>query len=904
MEVSGLDSAMNLAGTSGTQEVTITVSDVDGSIKELLSTCDVHLRPARVYQYFLGLDYTDRFMLLTGRVNSPIAWDGLKRTFTFTICTRLESEEVGFSAESADFPYMPSELVGRSWPIVFGTVQDIPATRISSGSDGSGVLSPPSQPTTYTRTGVGILSGMDLWEQLPDTTDDSDYILSLLVKLEEKNHLENVRLMWQRSQSPAAAQNIAELDAQIFSVVSQINTSAADRQKQIACAAARRAQQIAEANAQGLGPNPIKTTGGEDFPSGTIEVEINGGIFKGYFNGSDFYVLSRRHPKYEEAAQDRYTDRTTDPPECVDATVREQYYSFVSQVPAGHGGQYPGTSDTTYITSGKAYLTAQSGTRADHGTTPIVQQFWADAGTPITIYHEDGDGDEPLQYVAAAVSGAVLSVKAYKQVGATSRLTVVPSSYYSVYSRAYGDMNVIFIGMPRRLSSIDDNWSDDLYVTFKSDIGPNPIDVLTYIIDNYTDLTYDAVSFAAAADDLARMPINCQLSGTPDAVTLLQDLAFQLRSAVWIKDETVYIKYLPKIPVAVDTITLSDIDADYGVNVMLTPTEDLVTKMTAQWQMTEVPIIQTSRVRQEQKIVLRHNIMKYGTHAATYNFYAFNQPEIVNKCATFWLIRRANTWQEVRFRTYLTKLNLEPLDAVYLDFGSSYLTEAPVLAVVKSAIYDSADNTVEFVCETSLKAGTTSPYRFYWPAELPSTDTWPTAEEIVAGNAGRGQIATEVTGELPLGDTSGLDISGAIFVGGSNVVFGPHNDYGDSTPSDVNFVAKETYIPPEEGDYSEAESMPALDLQNYSRPKTPPLSSASPAACGGLSEIDLNTTVVQDANGNSSYLSDVLRFSKEGVLCIRADALVCNDTNGAYVFDFKYDSATRKYGAGTAFLQS
>jgi hypothetical protein len=400
------------------------------------------------------------------------------------------------------------------------------------------------------------------------------------------------------------------------------------------------------------------------------------------------------------------------------------------------------------------------------------------------------------------------------------------------------------------------------------------------------------------------MPINCALTGSPDALSLLQDLAFQLRCALWIKDDTFYIRYLPEQPTAVDTITLSDVDSESGISVNLTPTEELVTKLTATWQITKMPTVQTARVNQEQRIVLRHNINKYGTHAQSYDFFAFTQPEVVNKCATFWLIRKANTWKEVRFRTYLTKLNLETLDAVYLDFGSTYLTADPVLAIVKSAVYDSANNTIEFVCETSIKAGSAEPYRFFWPSHLPLTDTWPTPDEIAAGCAGRGAMATEVVGALPFGDTSLLQLSGAIFVGGPNVAFGSHSDYGDPTPTDEGFAPKETYVEPVNVDFSDADSVPALDLEDYQRPKTAPLASGYSTGGGSSSDaIDLNTTPVRDASGNSGYLADVLQFSSDGALCLRSDALIDSDADGAHVFDFKYDSETQKYGAGTAFLQ-
>ena len=90
-------------------------------------------------------------------------------------------------------------------------------------------------------------------------------------------------------------------------------------------------------------------------------------------------------------------------------------------------------------------------------------------------------------------------------------------------------------------------------------------------------------------------------------------------------------------------------------------------------------------------VVLRHNIKKYLIHEASYDFYIFNQPDIIYKMATFWLIRKSNTWKRVRFTTPLHKLNLETFDTVLLSFSHPYVASGPVKAIVESARYDSAE---------------------------------------------------------------------------------------------------------------------------------------------------------------------------------------------------------------------
>ena len=151
IEISDFDDVVSISGSSTSGEVTITLDDTDGSIKTLFNTNDFHKRPARVYQYFSGLDLTDKFLVFSGKVNTPISWNERDRTLTFTIISHIEDMEIGFSAEEGQFPYLPAALVGKAWPMVFGTVQNYPALQINKAITGT------------TLTGVGIVSGVGEW---------------------------------------------------------------------------------------------------------------------------------------------------------------------------------------------------------------------------------------------------------------------------------------------------------------------------------------------------------------------------------------------------------------------------------------------------------------------------------------------------------------------------------------------------------------------------------------------------------------------------------------------------------------------------------------------------------------------------------------------------------------------
>ena len=317
-----------------------------------------------------------------------------------------------------------------------------------------------------------------------------------------------------------------------------------------------------------------------------------------------------------------------------------------------------------------------------------------------------------------------------------------------------------------------------------------------------------------------------------------------------------YLKYLPEIPTPVDTITVSDIDAEQGMVVELTPTEDLVTKMTIAWRMSWAAQIdmpnQLDEYDTEKAIILPNNIAKYGTVEENDDFYIYNQPDIIFKCATFWLIRKSNTWKRIKFRTFLNKLNLETFDAVTLDFSTPYVSSAPVTAIVEKAGYNSAENCIDFECVVPVRAGEMTTYKFYWPSALTQEDVWPPPED--AANSGSSGIGFGATGELPIGDTS--TIGGTVFVGGQNVVFAAMSDRGDPHPTDVGFTAQTVVDPTSYSGFS-AGGRPMLNLSVSVRKQVAPpglMQVTSPVT------IDIRKTKITDSNNPRSrpaYLDSV-----------------------------------------------
>ncbi|GAG65270.1 unnamed protein product, partial [marine sediment metagenome] len=117
-------------------QLNIELDDTDGHVKDIYLTHDVHKRPAKVYLTYKGLNIADKILLFTGQVVTPFEWDEGKRSLSFTLLSRLEETEVGFSMEEGDFPNIPEEALGEAWPLVFGKVCHIPAVQIRAARRG------------------------------------------------------------------------------------------------------------------------------------------------------------------------------------------------------------------------------------------------------------------------------------------------------------------------------------------------------------------------------------------------------------------------------------------------------------------------------------------------------------------------------------------------------------------------------------------------------------------------------------------------------------------------------------------------------------------------------------------------------------------------------------------------
>jgi hypothetical protein len=859
LELGGLDSLLDVTRSNTTQELNMTLDDSDGTIKSFIDTRDIHQIDVRVYQWFEGLALSDKFLVFAGKLNSPIRWSEGTRSLSFGVLSQIEDKEFGFSPEEGQIPGLPAELVGKTWPSVFGTVLDVPAVQIGQPVTGS------------TLCGVGLLAGKQGHLDAPIGAASCAQGRSFNMAQVQQNFLLAGAEAW-RIADPDRSASMKDQAAQMRI---QISNMISARNNEIACALANRQTTLDNAEDQGEGCNPLRVLGGEDFPQGTsIKLDVAGISLTGIMTDQNFDIHTREHAETEAASEEAIERLTIGACGSEDFEQRVQYYNFEMDTPAGvlrrHG----------YI-----ICTLPSASRPTENQ--VLKHKYADAGSRVTVTE-----GENIAYVASITPGTVLDVKARKTFEGSTRLVSVPQEYYTVSVVDYGTVSATVIRMARTLSSrSEEKWADDLFVTFKSTIGPNTVTELKYIIDNYTDLTYDSTSFDAVETFVDILPSHFARLDRENTIDLIKKIAFQARCAIWVSNGVFFIKYLPAEPTSDKTITASDIELS-SVEMTTTGTEDIVTKMNITYKI--------SYAEDPKNIILRNNVSRYGVREEDFDFFIYSNADIVYHAASFWMIRLSNMWKRLSFRGYLNLLELETFDTVTLD-SPNYVADAAVKGVVNVANYNSGNNTIDFEIEVPVKMGYMVEHPFYWPKD--SVLTYPSAFDTEPGGGGLGSLAV---GTLPGTVLSGTPFDGigpqTVLIGGSNAVFGETSDLGTARPGDSTFTAGEVVV---DSTYVDLDTtpVPVLDLTIQYVDKGEEMQTVlNPHPF----IVDIRTTKVYDseqAGGRSGVLADFVDGIDEfGRLVLKTDA---EWTDGSIqgVFDFKYDTEGEQYGAGTAFLE-
>jgi hypothetical protein len=685
-----VDEVVQVTGGGQSRSFSCTLDDTEGDIKGVLDANDVHKIPAQVWLYLTGTDFnTEKIPLFLGQINSPVKWREGQRNVDLTVVTRIEDAEVGFSAEEGEFPQLPEDLIGKTWPLCFGTTINVPALRAVPAV--SGTLA----------GGVGI----------------RDFTLQNRLTLAEAITC---------GQTPIGFKCYTRSAGITYDAVCNIAFETDQGCLQAKCVEEEKLKLQIQEQAE-YEYNNITIFGGKQFPQGrTITLNIQGGLFRGEFQGTStnptnvFSISSRTHPDYDPSTGGVVKD------------------DFQAQIESACPGQASDNDDSDFQET--AFGPVFTGLRSSRLSWEAYRDadqasfFWAPGGATVVMQDR-----QEIVYVANIVPSTIYRVAAFRNINGNRFLLTVPDEFYTIRQTDFNGYNVMEIVFERPLSSQQQKqgggWSDEIFITQKSTVGPNTVDILEWFINTYTDFAIDSTSFNDVKTKIDNYPMHFPLLSRPNIITVLKELATQARCALWLKQDTFYIKYLAEEPTAVATITEDDVLADDATQLGTlvldhTKTEALVTKLTCNWR-------KDHRTDWEDNLlILRHNVKKYGTHASKQDYYSYAHLDLVRKSSTFWLIRKANTWKRVSMAVPLSFLKLEPFDAVNITLPD--IANGTVLSVVEKAALDPNGKQINLELWTPVRAGEMDPYDFAFPAYIAETALFPSKDARDASQAGSG----------------------------------------------------------------------------------------------------------------------------------------------------------------------
>ncbi len=834
--ISDIDSVVAVSLNETSEEFDLILEDTDGSIKTIIDNNDIMLRDVSVYQWFEGLNFEDRFLIFRGKINSPISWNEADRSVKFAVVSQLEDKDVGFSPEEGLFPDLPDDMIGKLWPECFGT--SIHEKAIQVDFKHTGTLGEP----------VGL---RDFTLQ--------DYIGALEII---RQFLFDLGVLY------ALAAGFAG-----FLGLDQAQNQLEDKSRGFFAQAAEKTQEILELS-QILQDQidtevtQFRVIGGENFPRGTLKLNVSDAIFTGSFGGppgvagSDVFSIS-----------------------CADHPERKNFH--VNLTPCGNTGCAQGGCKTfpradgvlVQQVVGQAFFIPNGNILGSQAGV-----FFAQGGSSVSIH-----SDEPIRYFVSITPGTVLKVAAFTTFDSGERVLIdVPTNQYRVFNQSYGSVTVTVVEVFNALSKHTPSWEDTIYVTYQSSVGPNTIDIMRYLIDKYADTPIDDASFAECREAVDNYPMGFCLTRKKNIITVLKELAFMARLAISIKSGKFFCRYLPATPESVFTFTERNNVLTRSLELSFTDTEELITKYVANWR-------SHGGQGEDNKVIMRNNVKKYGTHEESVDFYAYNYVSAIVKTLTFWISRRGHTWKKLNFKSPLVALNVETFDGVTLDFQGNYASNGPILACVEQGNYNPTDNMMDFTVWTGVRAGDMTQYDLAYPQDVSVLLKFPDPVAEAAGFGGGDGPGKTASGNINReGQPQGITVN---FPDEDPYDDGSRRkqDLGSNKPSDVDDRSPGNPIV----------NLTGQAVQGSPGPITPGFINSPINSEGEVFWIDIRTTRIADSNnpGETATLDSFFEEITGSKLKGRTDAFWKEKDGQEGEFDFKFDDEGGKFGAGTAFLK-
>lgn len=641
VEFSAINSQARADSLGETSGGTVTLDDTDGVLKTKIDEEEIEGSTVSCYHYYEGLAEADAVLLLKGKLAAEITWSEGERLLTFSIQTAGDANELGFALEDGDLPLAHESAIGKVWPLAFGTALKIPAVQVYK----------------YT---VGKLR--DVFE----STDSSVEV--------------DGGLNFPQS-------SLITIDIGLIRCTgTMVNNTFTFTSKNIS---------------HGSGPITGRLPLDDDY--------TNPAVF--WYNGT-----TKLFGKYVYVNDPTYGYMVN---KCIQEEGSKKYF-IKPWRPSG-------TSERVQLTTGASIVEIAGAPRASWTADMTIEATSVHDELGVTVYsflstvttylpdtysvsqgslvrHISGISGE--KYVANAIpSTAILEVYGRRTLNGVPLFVPIPSSYYSASLNDSTFFNATTLTFSAALNEyFGENWENDIYVSVESSQGPNVADVIKYIIETYTSYTVDATTYASVAAIQANWPVGFAYFNKADAIRVAQEIAWQARCALLLRNGIVYIKYLSTLPTGSEP-SLDEADVlEKSLSLGFTDTDDLTTRFRVDW-------VQDYSGEEDSTHTLRYenNIASYGPKTEdSLSFYIYNIEELIQLSLGFWGYRYSNSWRRLNCSLLMGQLGHEALDVV--EFDMTTLSSNAINGQLETVQYDSNNMQLDLeVLLASLTGGGGNP---------------------------------------------------------------------------------------------------------------------------------------------------------------------------------------------------
>jgi len=454
---------------------------------------------------------------------------------------------------------------------------------------------------------------------------------------------------------------------------------------------------------------PIKIENGSGFPQNeTIEIVISWTIFRGYFDGDKFIRTASNLPWHTNLSLQA---RPADDPDYnnrkvafvadgVNLTGKRCYHSDFGwrrcEIQEGNKAfftsEFPVLLDET-----KTFEEVRGQVHRDWYTGNSYLNYWHIFAGQTVSRHNQTSSD--LYIVNQYPSTKIFEVYGWRRYGDNDIFVPIPSSYYTKhlsYSYAGEQVTAIEFAVPLQARE-EEGWKGDIYVSLRSSLPSNVSDIIKWLFETYTTFNIDTATFNAVRYLTAAFPCGFALTKQENIVSLVEDIAWQARCAIYLRNGDAILKYLSYS--APSTYTLTEEDVLFkSLNLSFTSTEDLITKFIGTWKLDY-----SERDEKTKRLTYTNNVEEFGLREEEREIYIYGVESLVKMTLYFWGYRYSNSWRVLEAATFLKSLAFEVFDAVTSNIQTFSTNQ--IKGVLEELAHDSDNNEIAVKLLMASKAG-------------------------------------------------------------------------------------------------------------------------------------------------------------------------------------------------------